>query len=833
MQSMKRISIFSVVALGAWVAILPIACRSTSDVYTLPAVPPSDREGKPPPPVFVPKEQCPPHRKDQLEPCFEQAVLALKKGQPEYTREVLKEIREQYPKTLWATRAAFVLGKIALDDQSGEALDLLKQASDLPLLKDYALFYQADAYRQARQLSEAVNLYDKLLSNYPGSLLVPEATYRRAVILAETGDCTGALAGFESYVATYPSDPQVPDALLKSADCSLKLGEPTRAIKALRRIWAQYSDHDVAAKAEEAVAQIQAGGTVIPEPTNEERYQRGQTLFEAARYEEALIQFRALSRDPAGPDRDEAAVKMAMALIQLKRYEEARRVLEDYIAQFGQTRRSPRVGRGDLPSEQREREGEAPSGFAGGGGDASPSNRSAPTANSQLKTQNSKWLLQALIGLARIAVRQSNEGRLLDIEKRLADSFPQSPERAQVLLLIGGFYEDQKQPVKAAAAYQKIRSELARDSAADEALWRIGWMAYTAGRFEEAIQTFSSYSNARFNGEYQGQFLYWTGRSAENLGRSSEAVTGYEEVCAVSPRTYYCMMAEERLARLKLDPPQTDQEAAQSVAVIGLPVLFPNGSPDALLQDTRYQTAGELMVLGLDQEAAREFNGLTERYTNDRPALMALAGSLYRAGDYYRSLRLIRLYFWDVLQKDTDAVPTGFWELAFPLRLVDLIRDHAPRGAADPYVVAAVMREESAFDPKAVSKTGALGLMQLMPFTGQWVARQLGEPVVDADQLFDPKLNIRLGSWYLGHLARQFDSNLILSIASYNAGPEAVARWVQARPPQPDALDEFIESIPFSETRSFTKRVLRSYTEYLRLAGLEAPRRFSRPILLP
>jgi soluble lytic murein transglycosylase len=164
---------------------------------------------------------------------------------------------------------------------------------------------------------------------------------------------------------------------------------------------------------------------------------------------------------------------------------------------------------------------------------------------------------------------------------------------------------------------------------------------------------------------------------------------------------------------------------------------------------------------------------------------------------------------------------------------VEFIERQAPRGAADPFVVAAVMREESAFDPKAVSTAGAVGLMQLMPFTGQWVAERLGREAPDPQQLFNPDVNIQLGSWYLGHLARQFNSNLILTIASYNAGPEVVARWAEARPPLADAPDEFIESIPFSETRSFTKRVLRSYTEYLRLAGLDPAQRFTRPILPP
>ena len=127
MQRMKRISITFAVTFGALVATLPIACRSTSDVYTLPDVPPSDREGHPPPSIFSSKGPCPPETEDRLEACFEQAGEFLKKGQSEQARAVLKGIRERYPKTLWAPRASFILGKMALDEQNTEALDFLKQ----------------------------------------------------------------------------------------------------------------------------------------------------------------------------------------------------------------------------------------------------------------------------------------------------------------------------------------------------------------------------------------------------------------------------------------------------------------------------------------------------------------------------------------------------------------------------------------------------------------------------------------------------------------------------------------------------------------------------------
>jgi soluble lytic murein transglycosylase len=133
----------------------------------------------------------------------------------------------------------------------------------------------------------------------------------------------------------------------------------------------------------------------------------------------------------------------------------------------------------------------------------------------------------------------------------------------------------------------------------------------------------------------------------------------------------------------------------------------------------------------------------------------------------------------------------------------------------DPHLVAAIIREESFYNPTAVSSAGALGLMQVMPQTGQRIAAQLGSEGFTRERLFDPSYNIRLGSSYLIHLAAQFDNNLIHVLAAYNAGPDVVSKWIrQFGGGEPD---EFVESIPYLETRQYIKKVLRSYYEYKRI----------------
>ena len=171
-----------------------------------------------------------------------------------------------------------------------------------------------------------------------------------------------------------------------------------------------------------------------------------------------------------------------------------------------------------------------------------------------------------------------------------------------------------------------------------------------------------------------------------------------------------------------------------------------------------------------------------------------------------------------MLFRSVTGVPPAFWELAYPQGLLPVIQTVGERGL-DPHLVAAIIREESTYNPAAVSPAGALGLMQVTLQTGERIAGRLGGEAFNRDRLFDPIYNIKLGSRYLGQLAEKFNRNPIYTIAAYNAGPDVVAKWAQQL--GGGDPDEFIESIPYTETRLYVKRVLRSYREYKRVSGLE------------
>lgn len=728
------------------------------------------------------------------------ASLKLKlQGRSEEAKIKLEEIRTRSPKTVWYLRASFLLGTIGLEGKNpgtGEAAETyLKDALALKDVEDYVLFNLARAYRVRKNFNGAVASYNSIIEFYPLSALVPGALYEKASTLEEAGDLNSSRAAFEGFIKAYPRNPAVSDALLKAAEVSLRLDDATGALKALRRLFVRYPETDAATGVKKLMTAKKAKD-ILSSLTVEERYHRGRKLFEAGRYLDASAEFSRAAKGSDGELHDSSVISLATTQIKLKNYARAEKTLTDYI-------------------------------------------------NKETSCGNEEEAL-GLLGLA--ALRQGKIDSLIDIKERLEEKYPGSRELADSIMYIGRYYEYEKDFEKAASAYKEMLGF--KGEAAGEAAWRIGWLAYRKGRFETAYRHFNSYAASAPKGKEPDRLFYWSGRSAEKVGLWKQALEAYSEACSPSTDSYYCRLSQERMASLiqTSDPEKETREPAETVetpppaaekAVSSEPgpALSP-GLPaakeitDSRL-DLRYPAALELLTLGMASNAAMELEGITERHKGDPASLVELTGLFYQAGDYYRALRVYRknqsAFLYITPGASEDSVPFSTY-LGYPLKLVDTIRDIAPEDSADPYLVAAVMREESGFNPAAVSPVGALGLMQIMPSTGDFIEKEIGsgDPLERKD-LLNAVTNIRLGSWYLGLLARNFDNDLALTIAGYNAGPQAASRW--AKTCEKAEPDEFIESIPYTETRYYVKRVIRSYSEFLRLAGLEWKGLFGRPIL--
>ena len=173
-----------------------------------------------------------------------------------------------------------------------------------------------------------------------------------------------------------------------------------------------------------------------------------------------------------------------------------------------------------------------------------------------------------------------------------------------------------------------------------------------------------------------------------------------------------------------------------------------------------------------------------------------------------------------VLAAGSYAVYNSEWfqkKYLYPFPYQNLVYQYSLEHNLDPFLVAGLIRTESKFVPQAVSPIGALGLMQIMPETGQWLAGQIGRRDFQVQDLTDPETNIAFGTWYLASLKREFQDNEVLALAAYNGGRGNVRQWM--RQYDWDMSFQDIRQIPFRETREYVTKVLRNKRRYQELYG--------------
>ena len=286
------------------------------------------------------------------------------------------------------------------------------------------------------------------------------------------------------------------------------------------------------------------------------------------------------------------------------------------------------------------------------------------------------------------------------------------------------------------------------------------------------------------------------------------------------PLTYHGLLARGRLAQL--DPERLRAiEEVETPRVAAMLRARPALRAGPLLRDPHLLAAVELLRLGLRPEAARELLAVDRGPARasgpeGEEALVLLADLSARAGDLRNAHALIRTDLRGLLRRTSESLALRAAALAYPLAFRDQIAKAAQHAQVPADLVQALMREESALDPGALSSAGALGLTQLMPATAREVAQRLRLRGYTTDRLSDPEVNIRIGATYLGQLYKRFH-HPALALASYNAGPGTVSGWLKVRGSLP--LDAFVEEIPLDETRAYVKRCLRSFSAYQYLYG--------------
>jgi soluble lytic murein transglycosylase len=401
---------------------------------------------------------------------------------------------------------------------------------------------------------------------------------------------------------------------------------------------------------------------------------------------------------------------------------------------------------------------------------------------------------------ARLLLRAGKRERALEILGRIAGTASEA-DASEALWLRGRAHEDAQRPAEAAAAYRELVKRYPKREVAGAALWRLGWTAYLKGDRREAAQQWSRLSAVASSRTYRLPSLYWHARVTEDLRDRAAAAPLYTRVLSEAPRSYYGVLAQARLG-----------QPANPATSVG--IRLPADPADAIADDPGFARVGLLRRLGLVESALEELEDVVAQATGDTVRLYGFSSAYVREERYHLALRIVRRHFAGLAASGDPALPRAFWELLYPFGWRAEVTAAGQRTGVDPFLIAAVVREESSYHPRALSRAGARGLMQLMPATARPMAEHRGLVFAGGDLLDDPVANLEMGTSFLAGLLREFKDPR-LALAAYNAGPARLRQWWQAR--RSDDIEAFVEQIPFDETRGYVKRVMLSWDEYRRL----------------
>lgn len=677
-----------------------------------------------------------------------------------------------------AHEANFLLGVVLYrQERWQEAADALEvAATQVPALGDYALYYAASAYQALDLNSRAVATLSRLLHEHPESLLAERARQERARLYIGTNQLAQAEEAYRDYLSRAAGEARRREALLALAEIAFKADKRREAEALLRELWLKWPGSREAVRAGELLTSM----AEVPPFTLDEQFERALSLYRSGQYAQAVAAFMPFLSDDSPPF-DRAQDRFA-----------SRARLWSGISYF------------HLRNYRR-----------------------AISLLSPLGQDYSLHSAEALYWIGRSYARVDDREKAITTWARLVHAHPNSPFTAESLYLMALQYSDDGKPKRAVWALNRLLRNHPSSRFADAALWTRAWIHYRQSALTEALADLRRlHARAASDSRFQVQALYWQGRILERLKKGGQAVGAYRRLLSThSDEDYYAEQTRLRLRELEpkaaraltLGSP-SERPASRPVVSSVEPVQGPADPAPCTLSpqpcSSEAAKARLLKELNLREEASEEFWALTGRYAEDRGILYEACSVFLDLGHLEKSVwiakRLLRPLY--AHTRPVEPVPR-YWEFLYPLGYWGPVQEQSARYALDPYLVVALIREESGFGERAVSSSGAVGLMQLLPTTANHLVNTAGRSEGPA-KLDAPANNIALGTRYLAMMIEEFKGNWARALAAYNAGPNQVRRWLGRLGDRTDTDDEFIEEIPFSETRAYVKRVLGSYYRY-------------------
>ncbi len=660
---------------------------------------------------------------------------------------------------LKAGSAALEAGRL---DEAARAFEQARR--NLPQLADFAAFFGAQAHARAKRFDAVLPLIESVLARPAPSSITGRAAVLGAEAAIELNQPKLALA----LLGRAPQElwPQ-PAGVLKLAQAHERAGDRVAAAAAWQTLWLRHPATPEAGEAEAALARLeQALGAGYPPIMPQALLERASKLLAGRRFKEALAEYERSARLLAGIERERAQIGAAAALLGARETARALELLQGLRPTFPETEaeRQFHLVTSFLRLDRLDDMAAA----------AQSAARAAP---------GSEWTMRALIAAANRLLVDNESDRSTPLYQACADSFPNNGEGAM-------------------CHWKTVwRRWISRDPGAASAL-------------EDHLRRFP-------DSEKAGAALYFLARNAESRADLPAARRFLTELLRQFPNSYYATLARKHLARPELARAAAAGTSADSLlAGIAWPARERKADFQPDSQTAQIIERGRLLArAGLGRWAEGEIRFGVRRGAKPYPSAMALHDVASARGDHAQAIRYVIATANGYLWLEPSGAPASFWKAAFPFPFQSAIRRHASANNLDPFLLAGLIRQESLFDPKIVSSAGAIGLTQVMPATGRALARRAGVRPYRVSLLKTPEANLRIGAYYLRQQLNQRNGSVEETLAGYNAGPNRVTRWktwADFREPA-----EFVETIPFTQTRDYVQIILRNAEIYKRLYANE------------
>jgi len=709
-----------------------------------------------------------------------------------------------------------------------------------------ARYLLAETYQLNREYVPAAASWEEFLASYPDDARLPQATLMAARAYHAVNECTQAVPHYRAYLSQETILTEMVQAWI--GDCLVEEERLEEAVIAYRRALEAAQDPGSRVNLREKIAGVylveEAYDAAVAEYDAilelarldfyraKIEYLAGQALAAAGRAEEAYARYhRAVDSYPEA----EFAYLSLIALVDAGiPVDEFQRGLVDYYAGTAY----PDAYDAAVRAFDRYLETEAAAKADAALYYKALTQRELEQPGAALATlealiegyPESRWLVRAWREKGATYAWMGDNEAAVKAFQDLAAFFPADELAPDALWRAAKLREREGDHVEAAKRYEEVQSTFPAFKDADEALWRAGLAHYQAGDTENAIANWQSLLENYAASPFRDKTLYWLGKLVPE-GESPAAQDTWEQLVDSKPNTYYALRVEQiragdsltatRLITAEVASPAWDRVQVEAEI---LPWLrgwteVPTGTerldlPDSVTRRADFQRGEALLAAGMRLEALGAFDGVRAAAW-ENPLFLAQLSLYFREQGLHglaarTAYRLAGLWSEGTIQE----APEALLRLAYPLVYADLLSSRAQERGLDPLLLAALVRQESLFEPVAESYAGARGLGQVMPATGEGIANSLGIEGFVLDDLYRPSISIQFGAFYLGVQMNRFDDQILVALAAYNGGPGNTLRWIEAGGQD---LDLFVEVITAAQSRLYLQRVYEQYLIYERL----------------